>query len=158
MLDEHTIRNGHLTGEAIAGLACGAFDERDTALLLCHLEACPACMDAYIDAVSAADPAEPPDGCAALEERILASIGKENRRAKNRVVLAGRLDHAAVFQRRFPEARRKHHLVHPADQHPKRAGAPARPFRGQPLGTAGLRLSRRVRLPGRPHSRILYRR
>lgn len=89
MLDKHTIRNGHLTGEAISGLACGTFDERDTALLLCHLEACPACMDAYIDAVSAADPAASPDGCSALEERILASIGKENRRAKNRVVLAG---------------------------------------------------------------------
>ena len=44
MLDEHTIRDGHLTPEALDTLARGACDERDTALLLCHLEACPACM------------------------------------------------------------------------------------------------------------------
>lgn len=79
MLDEHTIRDGHLTPEALDTLARGACDERDTALLLCHLEACPACMDGYIEAACTAGTDEPAGGYPALESRILTAVTRESR-------------------------------------------------------------------------------
>lgn len=86
MLDEHTIRDGHLTPEALAALACGAFDNRDTALLICHLEACPACMDAYIEAACAAGTDQPEGGYPALESRILTAVTRESRRSRGRTI------------------------------------------------------------------------
>ena len=88
MLDEHTIRDGHLTPEALDTLARGACDERDTALLLCHLEACPACMDGYIEAACTAGTDEPAGGYPALESRILTAVTRESRRARGRIIAA----------------------------------------------------------------------
>jgi len=88
MLDEHTIRDGHLTPEALDTLARGACDERDTALLLCHLEACPACMDGYTEAACTAGTDEPAGGYPALESRILPAVTRESRRARGRIIAA----------------------------------------------------------------------
>ena len=137
MLDEHTIRDGHLTPEALDTLARGACDERDTALLLCHLEACPACMDGYIEAACTAGTDEPAGGYPALESRILTAVTRESRRARGRIIAAnievggGRADHAPLVQRRVPQAGRKH-LPHPAAGHHRRS-PPSRPRPGKPF-------------------------
>ena len=138
MLDEHTIRDGHLTPEALDTLARGACDERDTALLLCHLEACPACMDGYIEAACTAGTDEPAGGYPALESRILTAVTRESRRARGRIIAANiaKMSVAValtmlLFQRRVPQAGRKH-LPHPAAGHHRRS-PPSRPRPGKPF-------------------------
>ncbi len=74
-LDPAWFDGGHLSAEAIGLLVDGSLYDRDTVLLLSHLEACPACMDAYIAAVSAAEPEEAPPE---LSERILAAVEEES--------------------------------------------------------------------------------
>ncbi len=73
-LDPAWFDGGHLSAVAIGLLAEGSLSDRDAVLLLSHLEACPACMDAYIAAVSAAEPEEAPPE---LSERILAAVAEE---------------------------------------------------------------------------------
>lgn len=86
MLKEDTIQDGHLSPETITALANGAYSGRDAGLLLLHLEACPSCMDTYIDTLCTSQPDEPAAGTSALQDRILTSINREKRRIRGRTL------------------------------------------------------------------------
>lgn len=67
--------DNHLSEQDISALVGGGLSDRDTYLLLLHLEDCRGCMDRYIDAVSECEPESPPDG---LNEGILSRLKTSN--------------------------------------------------------------------------------
>lgn len=67
--------DNHLSEQYISALVGGGLSDRDTYLLLLHLEDCRECMDRYIDAVSECVPESPPDG---LNESILSRLKTSN--------------------------------------------------------------------------------
>ena len=75
---------GHLSAAAIRALADGLLTPDDALPLLEHLEACPACMDAYIAALEETELQETPDG---LADRVLAAVAREDAADKKTVMV-----------------------------------------------------------------------
>lgn len=63
-----------LSAADICALAQGTLNPEESLPLLEHLDACPACMDAYIQALSRTAPLPPPDG---LDQRVMEAVHRE---------------------------------------------------------------------------------
>ena len=77
-------QSGHLPAAAIRALADGLLTPDDALPLLEHLEACPACMDAYIAALAETELQETPEE---LTGRVLAAVERENKTEKKTVLV-----------------------------------------------------------------------